>query len=269
MLAISQSSRSVVTLKNGTVIKGVIKSIDPAGDICITIAGVETKFKMEDVAKIDDFENETADEIVTLSDNDEDKIMVKDNNDYPEEFVLEIGDEKLKMILVRGGDMNMGYEGRHSLKMRSEPIHKVGVTSFYISEKFVPSAAVKAVMGKSSRKEFQVDNWKEATKTVDEIAKATGLPLRLPTEAEWEFAACSKVQGKIFGECGSNELCVDLFDKFSELDFIVDPTGPSTSKKGHVVRTFNHKYGRFSRGNTIFGEKYSYRIVIKAKDIKK
>ena len=35
----AQAGYSIITLKNGTEIKGIVKSIDPVGDIVVSLAG--------------------------------------------------------------------------------------------------------------------------------------------------------------------------------------------------------------------------------------
>ena len=50
----AQSGQCMITLKNGTVITGVVKSIDPVGDVVISLAGELINLKMTDVAKIEE-----------------------------------------------------------------------------------------------------------------------------------------------------------------------------------------------------------------------
>ena len=106
IVAYAQEKQSVVTLKNGTELKGVIKAIDPTDALTIVIAGIETKIKMADVAKVEEIANSSV-----SSDTNEfpksvlrkgEKIVVTDKADYPESFVLNIGDCEINMILVRG-----------------------------------------------------------------------------------------------------------------------------------------------------------------------
>ena len=52
-IALAQERLSVVTLKNGTVLKGVIKSIDPAESLTIVISGIETTISMDNVAIVE------------------------------------------------------------------------------------------------------------------------------------------------------------------------------------------------------------------------
>ena len=54
LIASAQSGQSVVTLKNGTELKGTIKAIDPTEGLTIVIAGVEAKIKMADVARVEE-----------------------------------------------------------------------------------------------------------------------------------------------------------------------------------------------------------------------
>ena len=54
LLANAQDKVSVVTLKNGTQLNGVIKAIDPMDAMTIVIGGIETTIKMADVAKVEE-----------------------------------------------------------------------------------------------------------------------------------------------------------------------------------------------------------------------
>lgn len=155
MVASAQNNLSVVTLKNGTELKGVIKSIDPTDVLVLVISGVETTIKMSDVAKVE-AAGETTPNVASLTDMskrlDDEKLIVTDKADYPESFDLKVGNASIKMILVRGGDMNMGFNGRHSRSMKSEPVHKVGVTSFYMSETFVTTEIIAEVTGEKVKR---------------------------------------------------------------------------------------------------------------------
>ena len=271
----AQDKISVVTLKNGTELRGVITSFDPLDALTIVVAGFESKIKMSDVARVEDLKDNKESGTINLTNINainqslgEKKLVVTDFADYPDSFDLKVGNSSIKMILVRGGEMNMGYDGRHSIAMDSEPVHKVKVTSFYISETFVTKAMVAQ---KPKKGYFSPYNWDKTITLVDKIAQLSGYPVRLPTEAEWEFAACSSVQYKIFGLCNKLEYCSDWFDKFSKIDTMVDPQGPKTGKK-HVVRAYNGKHNKFNRSFFLpIDSKIDifFRLVVKAKDLKK
>ena len=57
LLASAQEKLSVVTLKNGTELKGEIKSIDPTDALIMVIAGIEMSIKMENVTRIEEDKN--------------------------------------------------------------------------------------------------------------------------------------------------------------------------------------------------------------------
>lgn len=278
LMADAQDKISVVTLKNGTQISGVIKAIDPMDAMTIVIGGIETTIKMADVAKVEEEKSSRS------SDNPQDlnpqlnsrtKLIIRDEADYPEAFGLTVGDAVIKMVLVRGGDMNMGWEGQFSRFMDSEPIHPVQVSSFYMSETFVTSDIASQITGKKKKQVYYDTSWKKANEIVGEIAKICNLPLRLPTEAEWEYAACAPVKDVLFKVCAGTEFCSDWFAKFKQIntddvEIEIDPTGP---KKGsyHVLRAYNQEDGKFDRSFSPAARDNDqfFRLVIKAKDVVK
>ena len=91
------------------------------------------------------------------------KLIIRDEAEYPEALGVKVGDAVIKMILVRGGDMNMGFSGKHSIYMDSEPVHPVKVTSFYISEEFVTNDVYFEITKKKLGKPYViVSSWKKA-----------------------------------------------------------------------------------------------------------
>ena len=95
------------------------------------------------------------------------------------------------------------------------------------------------------------------------------VPVRIPTEAEWEFAACSQQQHILFSTCNDLEVCSDWFASFESIDYAIDPTGPSKGKN-HVTRSFSRMESKFYRiyvGYYGFGNKRYDRLVVKARDV--
>jgi formylglycine-generating enzyme required for sulfatase activity len=111
-----------------------------------------------------------------------------------------------EMVLVEGGTFNMGNKDFPSP-------HKVTLSSFSIGKYEVTQEQWEAIMGYNySRfkdcKNCPVENvsWDEAQKFILKLNDATGKKYRLPTEAEWEYAARGGNKSKGYLFSGSNTL---------------------------------------------------------------
>ncbi len=114
-----------------------------------------------------------------------------------------------KMVGVQGGTFQMGSNDGDDDEM---PIHSVTLSSYYIGQTEVTQALWKAVMG-SNPSELKGDNlpvetvsWDDCQSFITKLNHLTGEHFRLPTEAEWEFAAKGGRQSRGFEYSGRNTI---------------------------------------------------------------
>lgn len=130
---------------------------------------------------------------------------------------LTINSVKFKLIQVLGGSFVMGEETNNT------PAHTVKLSNYYICQTEVTNGLWKAVMGAlpydtltgytGSNQHTQLElpvtavNWNDiTTKFFPALKTKTGVEFRLPTEAEWEYAAMGGNGSKGYTFSGSNVL---------------------------------------------------------------
>ncbi len=109
------------------------------------------------------------------------------------------------MIAVKGGTFMMGSK-------EEKPVHQVTLSDYAIGETEVTQELWKAVMGNNpSRKKggglqcpVEQVSWEDCQVFITRLNELTGNTFRLPTEAEWEFAARGGNASKGYKYSGSN-----------------------------------------------------------------
>ena len=118
-------------------------------------------------------------------------------------LTVTVGSVSFNMIDVEGGEFIMGEDG---------DTHRVSLSSFSIGETEVTQELWEEVMGSNpsymigSQNPVERVSWNDCIDFITELNSRTGLNFRLPTEAEWEFAARggNLSQGYIYS--GSNTI---------------------------------------------------------------
>ena len=118
------------------------------------------------------------------------------------------------MIPVEGGTFTMGATSEQGSDVGSDekPAHQVTLSSYYIGETEVTQALWEAVMGsnpsnfKGTNRPVEKVSWDDCKSFIDKLNALTGENFRLPTEAEWEYAARGGNQSRGYKYSGSNSL---------------------------------------------------------------
>ena len=103
---------------------------------------------------------------------------------------------EIEMLLVKGGCFHKGDtfgDGSYDEK----PVHEACLSDFYIGKYEVTQAQWQTVMGNNpskftgDRRPVEMVSWEDAQNFIAKLNQMTGKNYRLPTEAEWEYAARS------------------------------------------------------------------------------
>jgi formylglycine-generating enzyme required for sulfatase activity len=122
----------------------------------------------------------------------------------PTEVILSLrGDLKLELVLINAGEFEMGSNGGEP---DERPAHKVKLSrSFYMGRFEVTQAQFEKMMGKNPSM-FKGENlpvesvtYADTQEFCKRVSRINGKLVRLPTEAEWEFA-CRGAKGANTGE---------------------------------------------------------------------
>lgn len=143
--------------------------------------------------------------LVLVSCTDNNKVNVKDYT---------VNGVSFKMIAVDGGSFVMGSPENAPGAERDEfPAHKVTVSSFYMAETEVTQELWTAVMGNNpsgytddAQLPVESVTWNDCQQFIAKLNEITGGSFRLPTEAEWEYAARGGNRSKGYVYCGSDTL---------------------------------------------------------------
>ena len=187
---------------------------------------------------------------------------------------------EFKMIVIDGGTFHMGATSEQDIDYDDEkPVHSVTLSDYYIGETEVTQELWEAVMG-SNPSWFQGDNqrpvesvsWNDCQEFIKKLNQLTGKQFRLPTEAEWEYAARGGKYSRGYMYSGSNNAdevawyCQNSGDKYlswewnyGSYDSIIEnnncKTHPVATKKanelglydmsGNVEEWCNDRYGDY------------------------
>ena len=160
----------------------------------------------------------------------------------------------LRMMLVPGGEADIGDEGFVS----SSPVHTVQLKSFYLGKFEITQAQWERWMGENpshhrgerfpqaSRMPVEQVSWDDCQRFVERLNQTVpGGGFRLPTEAEWEFAARAAgepdtplVSRAVFRPLDDGEVVPELFRGLDA--FTPRPVGSLSPEAGGLYDLFGN-----------------------------
>lgn len=122
--------------------------------------------------------------------------------------VFTVNGVSFTMIAVKGGTFTMGATSEQTGANSDElPTHSVTLSDYYIGETEVTQELWSAVMGSNPsnftgnmQRPVEKVSWNDCQTFISRLNELTGETFRLPTEAQWEYAARggNQAQGRLY-----------------------------------------------------------------------
>ena len=186
------------------------------------------------------------------------------NNSSTSNRTFTVNGVSFTMVYVQGGTFTMGAtseQGSDAFDWE-KPTHRVTLSSYMIGQTEVTQALWQAVMGNNpskykgdSRRPVEKVSWNDCQEFLSKLNSLTGQHFRLPTEAEWEFAARGGVNSRGYKYSGSNTLG-NVAWYGANSSSTTHPVGTKQSNElgiydmsGNVWEWCNDWYGDYSSGS--------------------
>jgi len=164
------------------------------------------------------------------------------------------------MVYISGGTFFMGATSEQGSNVDGDesPIHQVTLSPFYLGSHEITQIEWEAVMGnnpsyfKGENLPVEQISWEDCQVFILNLNAMTGKNFRLPTEAEWEFAARGGNNGRGYKYAGGNDISsIGWIAKNSNhKTHVVGSKRPNElglyDMSGNVCEWCNDWYGRYN-----------------------
>ena len=166
------------------------------------------------------------------------------------------------MVYVEGGSFDMGatYEQVDNALDNEKPVHRVTLSGYYIGMYEVTQELWEAVMGsnpsylKGAQNPVESVSWNDCQNFIKKLNSLTGRTFRLPTEAEWEYAARGGNKSLHYKYSGSDNIddVAWYWDNSGKKTHAVGTKSPNElgiyDMSGNVWEWCSDRYGDYSAG---------------------
>ncbi|MCI7699929.1 MAG: SUMF1/EgtB/PvdO family nonheme iron enzyme [Candidatus Onthomorpha sp.] len=122
---------------------------------------------------------------------------------------------EFNMVKIEGGTFHMGATSEQGSDAFywEYPVHSVTISDYYIGETEVTQELWEAVMGSNpsyftgnNQRPVEYVSWYDCQEFIKKLNQLTGKKFRLPTEAEWEYAARGGKYSRGYKYSGRNDV---------------------------------------------------------------
>ncbi|MBR4389534.1 MAG: formylglycine-generating enzyme family protein [Prevotella sp.] len=131
------------------------------------------------------------------------------SDENPPIEIITVNGVSFTMVRVEGGSFQMGAS---DAEPDEKPLHNVKLSDYYIGQTEVTQDLWQVVMGHNpshfieDKRPVETVSWNDCQAFIAKLNLLTGKNFRLPTEAEWEYAARGGKKSKGYMYAGSNNV---------------------------------------------------------------
>ncbi|MBR5086327.1 MAG: SUMF1/EgtB/PvdO family nonheme iron enzyme [Muribaculaceae bacterium] len=149
---------------------------------------------------------------------------IKKNGKAKETFT--VNGVSFTMVKVVGGTFTMGATSEQGISYDdAKPAHSVTLSTYYIGQTEVTRELWQAVMSSNPRefngvkRPVEQVSWYDCQEFIKRLNQLTGMNFRLPSEAEWEYAARGGTKSRGYKYSGSNNIDVVAWNGDNSLGY--------------------------------------------------
>ena len=187
---------------------------------------------IDETTLIEDVKLEASNEVVSIPQQQEQYSPQQEYGGGFSNQTITVNGVSFEMIYVEGGSFDMGATSEQGSDAYDweKPVHGVTLSDYYIGKCEVTQELWEAVMGsnpsnfRGAQNPVESVSWNDCQNFIKKLNSLTGRTFRLPTEAEWEYAARGGNKSLHYKYSGS--------DNIGNVAWYYDNSGSSTHAVG-------------------------------------
>ena len=216
---------------------------------------------INETTRIEDVKLEASNEVTSIPQQQEQYSPQQEYGGGFSNHTITVNGVSFEMVYVEGGSFDMGATSEQGSDAYDweKPVHRVTLSDYYIGRCEVTQELWEAVMGsnpsnfRGAQNPVESVSWNDCQNFIKKLNSLTGRTFRLPTEAEWEYAARGGNKSRHYKYSGS--------DNIDDVAWYDDNSGSKT----HAVGTKSpNELGIYDMSGNVwewcsdwYGKKYS------------